>query len=76
MKTSLLLALAALAALSLAGCSEREQTASGIKSDTPAYQGTNHVFAVSGWRPGDRNSWEQQMKVRTVQGQNDYAKIP
>ena len=75
MRTLIVVSIAA-AAFALAGCAEREQTASGIKSDTPAYQGTNHVFAVSGWRPGDRNSWEQQMKVRTVQGQNDYAKIP
>jgi hypothetical protein len=73
MKTVLLLAGLALA---VAGCAEHDQTASGIKTDTPAFQGTNHPFVTSGWRPGDRNSWEQQMKVRTVQGQNDYAKVP
>jgi len=76
MKQSLLLSLAALAALALAGCAERDQTSKGVKSDTAAYEGTNHPFVVSGWRPGDRNSWEQQMKVRTVMGQNDYAKVP
>ena len=31
---------------------------------------------ATGWKPGDRNSWEQQLKVRTVRGQNEYAKIP
>jgi type IV pilus biogenesis protein CpaD/CtpE len=68
--------LAAAAALALVGCAEKEQTASGIKTDTASYQGTNHPFVVPGWKPGDRSSWEQQLKVRTVQGQNDYAKVP
>ena len=75
MRPLTILALIVLAVV-LAACAEREQTASGIKSDAAAYQGTNHPFVVPGWKPGDRNSWEQQMKVRTVQGQNDYAKVP
>jgi hypothetical protein len=75
MRPLTILALIVLAVV-LAACAEREQTASGIKSDAAAYQGTNHPFVVPGWKPGDRNSWEQQLKVRTVQGQNDYAKVP
>jgi hypothetical protein len=76
-KSLIVLSLAA-ATLALAACAEREQTASGIKSDAAPYTGTNHQppFMVQGWKPGDRNSWEQQMKVRTMQGQNDYAKVP
>ena len=74
MRTLIVLSLAAIAA---AGCAEREQTASGIKSDAAPYQGTNHaVFTAPAWKPGDRASWEQQLKVRTVNGQNDYAKAP
>jgi hypothetical protein len=73
MKAALLIALGALA---LAGCAEREQTASGIKSDAAPFQGTNRPYTASGWKPGDRGSWEQQLKVRTVQGQNEYAKVP
>jgi len=67
-----------LAALALAGCAEREQTASGIKSDAAPYGGTNKQppFMAAGWKPGDRNNWEQQIKVRTVNGQNDYVKVP
>lgn len=69
--------LVALAALGLAACAEREQTASGIKTDTPAWQGTNHaVFTAQGWKPGDRTSWESELKVRAMMGQNDYAKVP
>jgi hypothetical protein len=74
-KMLLVLSLAA-AAFATAGCAEREQTASGIKSDTAPFQGTNRPFMAQGWKPGDRNNWEQAMKVRTVQGQNDYAKVP
>ncbi len=68
----------ALGALALAGCAEREQTSSGIKTDQQAFQGTNKQppFMASGWKPGDRAAWESQLKVRTVQGQNDYAKVP
>jgi hypothetical protein len=68
--------LATLAVLAFVGCAEKEQTASGIKSDTASYQGTSRQFVAPGWKPGDRASWEQQLKVRTVQGQNDYAKVP
>lgn len=72
-KTALILTLGALA---LAGCAERDQTADGIESDGQLFQGTNRPYVAGGWKPGDRNSWEQHLKVRTVQGQNDYAKVP
>ncbi|HSV80878.1 MAG TPA: hypothetical protein VLK85_16895 [Ramlibacter sp.] len=75
-RLTLLLLLAA-GALALAGCAEKEQTAGGIKSDTAPFQGTSRAaFTAQGWKPGDRNDWEQALKVRTVQGQNDYAKAP
>ena len=77
MKSVIVLSLA-VATLALSACAEREQTASGIKSDTAAFQGTSKQppFMAAGWKQGDRANWEQQMKVRTVQGQNDYAKVP
>ena len=74
-RTSLLVALGVLA---LAGCAEREQTASGIKSDQQVFQGTSRQppFMAGGWKQGDRADWEAKLKVRTVNGQNDYAKVP
>jgi hypothetical protein len=65
-------------ALALAGCAEKEQTASGVKSDAAPFQGTSKQppFMAAGWKPGDRAAWEQQLKVRTVNGQNDYVKVP
>jgi hypothetical protein len=61
----------------LAACTERPQTigtAAG-RHDVEAYQGTTNPFAVPGWKQGDRNSWEQQLKTRTQMGQNDYNKV-
>lgn len=63
-------------ALLLGGCAEREQTAGGSKADTPPFNGTGKPYVAAGWKPGDRGSWEAQLKTRTVQGQNDYAKVP
>jgi hypothetical protein len=70
--------LIAVGALALAGCAEREQTASGIKTDQQVFQGTNRQppFMAAGWKPGDRADWEAKLKVRTVNGQNEYVKVP
>ncbi len=58
----------------LAGCGEKPQATSGIKSDTPAFQGTGAAaFTQPGWKAGDRTSWEQQLRTRG-EGQNEYVK--
>ena len=62
-------------ALLLAGCGEKAQTATGVKSDALPFQGTGMPYQAAGWKTGDRNSWEQHLKVRTQMGQNDYAKV-
>ena len=67
---TLIVALAALAA-----CTEKPQTlGSAAGPDAPAFQGTGMAFAVPGWKPGDKSSWEQQLKTRT-QNQNDYTRV-
>ena len=65
-------------AIALAGCAEREQTASGIKSDATPFSGTNKQppYMAAGWKPGDKADWEAKLKVRTVNGQNEYVKVP
>ena len=73
MKAALILTAAALLA---AGCAEREQTAGGTKSDAAPFSGTSKPYVAQGWKPGDKASWEAQLKNRTVQGQNDYVKVP
>lgn len=63
------------AALGLAACGETPQTKTGVKQDTALFQGTGLPYTTTGWKQGDKNSWEQQLKVRTQQGQNDYVKV-
>jgi hypothetical protein len=65
--------LAALAGLS--ACGEKPQTAAGVKSDVPAFQGAQNQFVAPGWKPGDKTSWEQGLKARAQNTQNEYTKI-
>jgi outer membrane biogenesis lipoprotein LolB len=67
------------AALALAGCGEREQTAGQggtKKSDAKVWQGAQSAsYTASGWKAGDKDSWEAQMKTRAQQGQNEYTRV-
>ena len=60
----------------LSACAEREQTLGyHAKQDVQAYQGTGMPFAAAGWKQGDKLSWEQQLKTRTQNGQNEYTRV-
>ena len=67
-----------MAALALAACGEREQTVNqgGVrKSDAKAWQGAQSAsYSVPGWKSGDKDSWEAQLKTRAQQGQNEYTR--
>ena len=63
------------AVLALAACGEKPQTASTVRQDTRAFQGTGMPYVAQGWKAGDQASWEQQLKVRAQTTQNDYARI-
>jgi hypothetical protein len=65
--------LAVFAAIGLAACGEKPQTAAMKKSDTQAWQASQSEFIAPGWKEGDRASWEEQLRSR-AQSQNDYAK--
>jgi hypothetical protein len=72
-----LLALAS-AILALAACGDQPQelTGAGVKQDGAPYQGVGgSQYAQGGWKAGDRNSWEQQLKSRAQYGQNDYTRM-
>ncbi len=62
------------ALMALAACTEKPQTAGAGQLDQPAYRGSGSNFTASDWTPGDRTSWEQQLKVRAQRGQNEYNK--
>jgi hypothetical protein len=76
------LAIAGLAsAMLLAACGEKPQTnAEGVKHDavpwtgTGAQANTGTAFTAPGFKPGDRTTWEQQLKTRAQYGQNDYTR--
>ena len=59
----------------LGACGEEVQTTKvgpARKADTTAWSGGESAYRVPGWTPGDRASWEAQMRAR-AQGQDDYA---
>jgi hypothetical protein len=59
----------------LSACGEKPQALGAPKSDSAAYTGTvAKGFVAEGWKPGDKTSWEQQMRARTMNGQNEYVK--
>lgn len=65
--------LAVLAAL--AACGEKPQTIGGARQDAAAYSGGESAFIARGWTPGDKTSWEQQLRSRAQNTQNEYAKV-
>lgn len=68
------LVLVTAAVMALAACGEKPQTASGVKSDAAAFQGAENKFVAPGWKPGDKASWEQGLKAREQNTQNEYSK--
>ena len=67
---------AAVAALSLlASCGEKPQSMGGVKSDVAAFQGVNNQYAAPGWKAGDKTSWEQGLKARAQNTQNEYSRM-
>ena len=72
------LAALALLAGALVACGERPQTldASARKLDAQAWATSDSAkpeFTASGWKAGDRASWEEQIRKRN-QAQNDYVR--
>jgi major membrane immunogen (membrane-anchored lipoprotein) len=61
-------------AILTAACSEKPQSAGGVKGDSAPYTGTGKAYAQDNWKQGDKTSWESALKVRTQNGQNDYSK--
>ena len=58
-----------------AACGEKVQTTpvgNERKAATGNWRGTDNLYRVPGWTPGDQASWEAHLRART-QGQNDYV---
>jgi len=81
-------ALAVIAALGaaslLAACGEKPQTnAEGVKLDAAPWTGTSNgtqkegggtAFTAPGWKVGDKASWQEELKTRAQNGQNEYTR--
>jgi hypothetical protein len=68
------LGFALLAGLALAACGEKPQTAGLGKNDVAPFQGAQNGFVAAGWKAGDKTSWEQGLKARGQNTQNEYNK--
>ena len=67
--------LVAVALTGLSACGEKPQTLGSDKSHVAAFEGAHNPFVVSGWTPGDKSSWEQELKARMLRTQNEYSKM-
>ena len=65
---------AATLALLLGACGEKPQTATARTGDAQAWNGARPAFDAPGWKPGDKASWEEQVKQRN-RHQDEYARI-
>ena len=76
MKRITTLVLAALALVALSACGDKAQNlvSSASKQDAAAFNGTGSPFVAQGWKPGDKTSWEQHLRARMQNSQNDYSK--
>jgi hypothetical protein len=65
-----------MAASALVACGDKQQTAATPTKDAAPYAGTGVAsFTAPGWKAGDKAGWEQHLKARMQNSQNDYSKV-
>lgn len=70
------IALILIAAAALVACGDKQQTAATPSKDAAPYLGTGvAAFTAAGWKAGDKVAWEQQLKARMQNSQNEYNKV-
>ncbi len=70
------MAVVAAATVSVA-CGDKPQAlnaGSASKQDATPFSGTGSAYMDTGWKAGDKASWEQHLKTRMQNGQNEYTK--
>jgi major membrane immunogen (membrane-anchored lipoprotein) len=58
----------------LSACGESPQSSKTGGNDVAPYQGAANGFATTGWKPGDKTSWELSLKARAQNTQNEYSR--
>jgi hypothetical protein len=82
MKRLSFVVLAIVVGLSACGEKTQDMTAgktgnAGPAGDTAAHTGTSAPnFTQAGWKAGDKAAWQQHLKARLQNGQNDYSRMP
>jgi hypothetical protein len=68
--------LIAVLAIMLVACGERSQSQADARKapDAHPWQGAKNGYVEKGWSPGDKTSWETQLRTR-MQSQNEYVKV-
>ena len=62
--------------LALTACADKQQTASTPSKDAAPYAGTGVAsFTAPGLKAGDKTAWEQHLKARMQNSQNEYSKV-
>jgi hypothetical protein len=62
--------------VALVACGDKQQTAATPTKDAAPYAGTGvAAFTAAGWKAGDKTAWEQQLKARMQNTQNEYSKV-
>lgn len=80
-RTAIWAAIAALIAVSAAGCGEREQSAQYRdgkyrgKGDMRSWDNAPSASSPGTWTKGDRETWENEVRSRTVTSQNENRRI-
>ena len=70
------IAFIAIASAALVACGDKQQTAATPTKDATPYSGTGVAsFTAPGWKAGDKVAWEQQLKARMQNTQNEYSKV-
>ena len=75
MKRLVMLAPVVLVLAGLSACGEKPQTMGDNKNHVAPFQGAQNQFVAPGWTPTDKKSWEQGLKTRMQNTQNEYSRI-
>ena len=75
MKRLVMLTSAVLVLAGLTACGEKPQTIGDNKNHVAPFQGAQNRFVAPGWTPTDQKSWEQGLKTRLQNTQNEYSRI-
>lgn len=75
MKSVRLVVCLLVSAFALAACGERDQSLANKRGpvEEKTWQGAKNAYVTKGWTPGDKTSWQNQVRTRG-QYQNEYVK--